>query len=94
MVPEAKDVPTAREKGFDVEGYVYHRLFAPKGLQHDVIAKLTAAFEKAVTDPEYQSALIKAGFEPRFVNAQATKNMWEAGFKVVEAVLSEGGQKK
>ena len=87
-------MPTAREKGFDVEGYVYHRLFAPKGLQHDVIAKLTAAFEKAVTDPEYQSALIKAGFEPRFVNAQATKNMWEAGFKVVEAVLSEGGQKK
>ncbi len=93
-IPEAKDVPTAREKSFDVEGYVYHRLFAPKGLQQDVIAKITAAFEKAVTDPEYRSALVKAGFEPRFVNAQATKNMWEADFKGVEAVLSEGGQKK
>lgn len=93
-IPEAKDVPTAREKGFDVEGYVYHRLFAPNGLPPDVSATLTAAFEKAVTDPEFRGALSKAGFEPRFVSAQATRNMWEADFKVVEAVLSEGGQKK
>ena len=93
-IPEAKDVPTAKEKGFDVEGYVYHRLFAPKGLPPDVAAKVSRAFEKAVTDPEFQTALRKAGFEPRFVNAQATKAMWEGDFKIVEAVLSEGGQKK
>lgn len=93
-IPEAKDVPTAKEKGFDVEGYVYHRLFGPKGLPQDVIATVTAAFEKSVNNPEFRAALVKAGFEPRLLNAQATKTMWEGDFKVVEAVLSEGGQKK
>jgi putative tricarboxylic transport membrane protein len=93
-IAEAKDVPTAREKGFDVEGYVYHQLFGPKGLPQDVVTRLTGAFDKAVTDPEFQAALVKAGFEPRLVNAQATKTMWQGDFKVVEAVLSEGGQRK
>jgi tripartite-type tricarboxylate transporter receptor subunit TctC len=93
-IPEVKDVPTAKEKGVDLEGYVYHRLFAPKGLPQDVAAALMAAFEKAVGNPEFRSALTKAGFEPRLLNAQATKSMWESDFKVVEGVLSEGGQKR
>ena len=93
-IPEAKDVPTAKEKGFAVEGYVYHRLFAPKALPADISSRLTGSFEKAVKDPEFQTALTKTGFEPRFVNAKATKEMWEADFKVVEEVLSQGGQKK
>lgn len=91
---EAKDVPTAKEKGFAIKGYVYHRLFGPKGLPPAVVERLATAFEKAVADPEFQSALQKAGFEPRFLDAKAVKEMWEADFKVVEAVLSEGGQKK
>jgi tripartite-type tricarboxylate transporter receptor subunit TctC len=93
-IPEAKDVPTAKEKGFAIEGYVYHRLFGPKTLPQDIVSRLTAAFEKAVTDPEFQAALAKTGFEPRLLNAQATKEMWEADFKVVEEVLSQGGKKK
>ncbi|HSR10196.1 MAG TPA: tripartite tricarboxylate transporter substrate binding protein [Thermodesulfobacteriota bacterium] len=93
-IPEAREVPTAKEKGFAIEGYVYHRLFGPKALPSNIVSRLTAAFEKAVADPEFQSALSKTGFEPRFLNARATKEMWEADFQVVEEVLSQGGQKK
>jgi len=93
-IPEARDVPTAKEKGFAIEGYVYHRLFGPKSIQANIVSRLTGAFEKAVIDPEFQSALRKTGFEPRLVTAKETKEIWEADFKVVQEVLFQGGQKK
>lgn len=93
-IPEIKDLPTAKEKGFAVEGYVYHRLFGPKGIPDKVASVLIAAFEKAVKDPQFQTSLRKAGFEPKFVSAKETKQMWENDFKVVEEILSQGGQKK
>ncbi len=93
-IPEIKELPTAKEKGFAVEGYVYHQLFGPKGIPSNVASVLIGAFEKAVKDPEFQSALSKTGFEPRFVSAKETKEMWNADFKIVEEVLSQGGQKK
>jgi tripartite-type tricarboxylate transporter receptor subunit TctC len=93
-IPEAKDVPTTKEKGFAIEGYVYHRLFGPKGMPQAVMDRLTAAFEKAVADPEFQSALLKTGFEPRLLGSKATKEMWEADFRIVEEVLIQGGKKQ
>ena len=93
-IPEARDVPTAKEKGFEIKGYVYHRLFGPKSIQVNIVSRLTGAFEKAVIDPEFQSALRKTGFEPRLVTAKETKEIWEADFKVVQEVLFQGGQKK
>ena len=93
-IPEARDVPTAKEKGFAIEGYVYHRLFGPKAIPANILSRLTGAFGKAVTDPEFQSALSKTGFEPRFLNAKAAREMWEGDFQVVEEVLAQGGQKK
>jgi tripartite-type tricarboxylate transporter receptor subunit TctC len=93
-IPEAKDIPTVLERGFAVEGYVYHRFFGPKALPTDVASRLMSAFEKAVKDPEFQAGLKKVGFEPRLVNAKETQEMWESDFKVVEEVLSQGGQKK
>jgi len=93
-IPETKDVPTAKEKGYAIEGYVYHRLFGPKGMPPAVMDRLTTAFKKAVADPEFQSALLKTGFEPRLLDSKAAKEMWEADFKVVEEVLVQGGKKQ
>jgi tripartite-type tricarboxylate transporter receptor subunit TctC len=93
-IPEAKEVPTAKEKGYPIEGNIYHRLFGPKGMPQPIIDRLEAAFAKAVADPEFQSALIKAGFEPRYLSGKATKEMWESDFKVVGDVLERGGDKK
>ncbi len=86
--PDAKEVPTLKEKGFDVEGHIYHHLFGPKGLPPAVVARLAGAFEKALANPETKAALVKAGFEPRVVGPEATKAMWEADFKVVEEILA------
>jgi tripartite-type tricarboxylate transporter receptor subunit TctC len=93
-LPEVKDVPTAKEKGVAVEGYVYHRLFGPKGMPPAVANRLATAFGKAVADPEFQAALTKAGFAPRLVSAAAAKEMWEADFRIVEEVLAQAGQKQ
>ncbi len=85
---ETKDVPTFREKGYDIVGHIYHHLFGPKGLPPAVVARLAGAFEKALANPETKAALVKAGFEPRVVGPEATKAMWEADFKVVEEILA------
>jgi tripartite-type tricarboxylate transporter receptor subunit TctC len=92
-IPEAKDVPTGKEKGFAIRGYNYHHLWGPKALPADITSRLIAAFEKAVKDPEFQATLTKAGFEPRLVPGNESKELWEADFKVVEEVISRWTKK-
>jgi tripartite-type tricarboxylate transporter receptor subunit TctC len=53
------DVPTLTELGYDYAFTDTFMLSAPKGLPPDVMAKLSAAVEKAIKDPEVQNALHK-----------------------------------
>lgn len=88
-IQEAKDVPTAKEKGVAMRAYNYHHLWAQKALPADITSRLITAFVNAVKDPEFQATLTKAGFEPRLLTSKEAKEYWEADFKVVEEVISQ-----
>ena len=88
-IPEAKDVPTAKEKGVAMRAYNYHHLWAQKALPADITSRLITAFANAVKDPEFQATLTKAGFEPRLLTGKEAKEYWEGDFKVVEEVISQ-----
>ncbi len=92
-IPEAKDVPTGKEKGFPIRGYNYHHLWAQKALPADITARLITAFDKGIKDPEFQAALTKAGFEPRVVLGKDAKELWESDFKIVSEVISQWTKK-
>jgi tripartite-type tricarboxylate transporter receptor subunit TctC len=63
--PVLPDVPTAAEAGMSgIDMVVWNALFAPKGTPPDVIEKLNAALQKAITDPASREKFLQLGAEP------------------------------
>jgi tripartite-type tricarboxylate transporter receptor subunit TctC len=80
-LPSLPDVPAISEagvQGFDIN--ISFGLYAPKGTPKPVLERLTAALQKAVTDPEVRNRLEKMGVSA--VNAdQATPEALRAHLK-------------
>jgi tripartite-type tricarboxylate transporter receptor subunit TctC len=65
-LPALLDVPTVAEQGFDgFEAYDWKALVAPVGMQAAIIARLNAASNKALDDPDMIKRLQEEGSEPR-----------------------------
>jgi tripartite-type tricarboxylate transporter receptor subunit TctC len=64
-LPALPDVPTVAEQGFDgFEAYDWKALVAPVGIQAPIVARLNAASNKALDDPDMISGLQESS-EPR-----------------------------
>jgi tripartite-type tricarboxylate transporter receptor subunit TctC len=93
--PALPDVPTTKEAGapdFLISGW--NGIFAPKGLPEDVQAKLVAALDKALADPDTSKKLTDLGTvipnaeerTPAGLTTAVTRDM-----KVLEAPLKAAG---
>jgi tripartite-type tricarboxylate transporter receptor subunit TctC len=61
----APEIPTNVEAGFpDLVTLMFMGLFAPGGTPRPIIDQIAAATQTALADKDFQSKLIKAGFEP------------------------------
>lgn len=60
------DVATFIEQGVDIAAFTWNALVAPAGTPPAVIAKLNAALEQIVNDPQFEARLIEVGFAPMF----------------------------
>ncbi|GGE32423.1 hypothetical protein GCM10007276_07120 [Agaricicola taiwanensis] len=67
------DVPTFRDQGIDLVVTTSRGLAAPKGVPLEILAKLQAALEAAMNDPEYRDAAIKAEIPLHYLNAEDYK---------------------
>ena len=67
--PMAPDIPTFMEQGVNVIAGSSRGLAAPKGTPKEIIAKLSAAVEKAMNDPEYIAKAKAAGVPLDYLNA-------------------------
>jgi tripartite-type tricarboxylate transporter receptor subunit TctC len=85
------DVPTLKEKGFDVVYYLWIGLFTPKGTPAAIVSTLTGAVDKAAASPQFAGAIAKIGMEPGYLNAADFTRFWdEDGKRTDEAVRSIG----
>lgn len=55
------EVPTAKEKGFNVVMGVTKGISGPAGLPDDIVAKLHDTFKKVMEDPDFKTAAKKTG---------------------------------
>lgn len=62
--PAFPDVPTFREKGFDLVATPWYALFAPAGTPADVLQRLSKAAVDSVNDPAVKQRLLDMGLEP------------------------------
>ncbi|QEN08166.1 tripartite tricarboxylate transporter substrate binding protein [Oceanispirochaeta crateris] len=64
--PDYPDVPTLKEKGFDIVLGNYSGFVAPKGMDPEQIKILDEAIGRCLADPEIQSFLLGAGYQPLY----------------------------
>lgn len=66
----APDIPTFREAGFDLRGGSLRGLGGPRGLPPEVAARLSAAVERVIANPEFR-ATSERTFQPlRYLNPE------------------------
>jgi tripartite-type tricarboxylate transporter receptor subunit TctC len=89
--PLYKDVPTAKELGYDAEIVSWTGVAAPKGLPTDVTAKLNEAFKAAMADREVKDAIAKLGSEPTYLEATDFGARWASETDKLRQVVKETG---
>jgi len=73
-VPAIADVPTIAEAGVPgYESYTWFGIFAPKGLDPAIAAKMNAAIKVALDAPETQKKMAELGNTPRYKTLQQFK---------------------
>ena len=68
--PDYPDVPTLREKGYDIVLGNYSGFVAPKGTSAEQVKALDEAIGKCLEDPEIRSFLLGAGYQPLYSNSE------------------------
>lgn len=65
------DLPTIAEQGLPgYESFIWFGIFAPKGLDPAIAARMNAALKTAIEDPEVNRKLVELGNTPRYETAQ------------------------
>ena len=68
------DLPTIAEQGLPgYESYIWFGIFAPKGLDPAIAAKMNAALKTAIEDPEIAKKLVELGNTPRYETLEQFK---------------------
>jgi tripartite-type tricarboxylate transporter receptor subunit TctC len=75
--PSMPDVTTMRSQGFDVVAASIAGIVAPAGTPAPVVAKLTAAIERIVADPEHRKRLADLGVNPYYRDPAAFAKIWQ-----------------
>jgi tripartite-type tricarboxylate transporter receptor subunit TctC len=85
------DVPTLKERGFDLTYYLWVGLFAPKGTPAAIVSTLAAAIDQAGASPQFNAAIANIGLEPGYLSAADFTKFWdEDGKRSDDAVRQIG----
>ena len=85
------EVPTLKERGYDLVYYLWVGLFAPKDTPPAIIATLGAAIDQAAASPQFGTAVANIGLEPGYLTAGDFAKFWnEDAGRSADAVKSIG----
>jgi tripartite-type tricarboxylate transporter receptor subunit TctC len=75
------DVPTLKERGYDVVYYLWIGLFVPKGTPAAIVSALGNAIDKAAAGPQFATAIANIGLEPSYLPAADFAKFWDEDAK-------------
>jgi tripartite-type tricarboxylate transporter receptor subunit TctC len=93
-VKEYPDVPTSKEKGFDVNFGIWCTVFARKETPPAILAKFEEFLKKSAEDKEFVAAMTKLGSEPGFVSAGEFAGHWAKERKWIGDIVRQVGLAK
>lgn len=83
------EVPTFQSKGYDMEVAIDRGAAAPKGTPAEVIKVLEKAFLNISSDPAVQETMLKDGFLPMTLGAEASKKLIDKKVKEWAPIVKE-----
>jgi tripartite-type tricarboxylate transporter receptor subunit TctC len=86
------DIPTFKEKGLDVEFYIWSGLFAPAGLPAQKLNQLRAAAKNAVHDPGFVASMNAMNTPIRFLEGADLDKFLEQDQKRLARVVKAMGK--
>jgi len=86
------DVPTLKERGFDVTYYLWVGLFALKGTPAPIFSALSAALDQAGKNPQFTAAIANLGLEPTYQSAAEFTKFWDEDSKRSDDAVRQIGK--
>jgi tripartite-type tricarboxylate transporter receptor subunit TctC len=86
---EFPDVPTMKEQGYDVQGFVWGGMVVPKGTPKDVQTRLHDAFKKALESQKTKDAWAKLNVPTTYATAADFLKIWKADFDRYGTVIKD-----
>jgi putative tricarboxylic transport membrane protein len=85
------DVPTCKESGIDVEYQMLRGIFAPPGVNQDVVAYYVDLFNKVRATPDWKEFIETGAFNDTFMTGAEYTRWLEAAEKLHRELMSEAG---
>ncbi|WP_137176375.1 tripartite tricarboxylate transporter substrate binding protein [Roseomonas sp. AR75] len=74
--PALRDIPTAREYGYDIVVTLWQGVGAPRGMPDEVIRRLDTAFGELLQSPSAQASVREYGLQPAYLDAAPFQRKW------------------
>ena len=87
------DVPTMKEKGYDVDLGVKKFIFAPKGMPDDAKKLLVEKLTKAANDPEFQKTMTDAGLMVDILNGKQLEDYIKTQYPIMKKLIESMSKK-
>ena len=86
------DVPTLKERGYDLVYYLWVGLFVPKGTPAAIVSTLSGAIDKAAASPQFGTAIANIGLEPGYLAAADFAKFWDEDAKRSDDAVRQIGK--
>ena len=88
---DAKDVPTAKELGYDVTGESFRMLAVPANTPQEIVKFLEEKFKLASEEQEWKDFAEKTKASPFYMNREDSTKMMDEIFKVKKDIIEKFG---
>lgn len=89
--PELPDVPTLKERGYDVAMPYWFGFVAPAGTPKEIVAKLDSAIRAAIKHPTTQAGIKQLGYQYDDKGAPEYKQFMKSQYETFDRIAKEGG---
>ena len=86
------DVPSLKERGYNVQFAQWSALFAPASTPEPIVEKLRATVRKVVSDPALQQTILSAGSPIEYLDAPQFATYWKTDAQTMTEAVKRIGK--
>ncbi len=83
------DIPTAKEQGYNVVGYVRDGVAINKKAPKEVVEILSSAFKKAMESPKLKEDFAKNSIRDCYLDSKDTLKLWQTAAETYSKIIKE-----